>query len=218
MTRSFLDRESASSCTWHRTLEGGGSINSTNVAIAYQNHPVNYVGTGNLSGTLTAFETLAAVGSTVIFRSATAGVVTSISNSGATSSPVTCTLTTPGTNPPTLTNLLTNNMVCVGTPLGTQPGPPYNNQEWHQSGGNLTDYKLGPGHPIDPTKVIGTWNIQGAGNICDVRYAYTGGPTLIYNVYQNGSNYTFCQSGSPTFTIPATQIQGPYVAAAAACN
>ena len=113
-----------------------------------------------------------------------------------------------------LAGLLTGKMVCVrNSDVGRTPGTNWYNQEWHQTGGGLTDYKMGPGHAVDPSKLIGSWSITGTTG-CNLTYNYTDGNiTFNYNVFQNGTNYTFCQIapiiGSPAnFTIPSTQIMG----------
>lgn len=66
-------------------------------------------------------------------------------------------------------------------------------QELHQSGGALIDYKLGPGHPVDPSEQVGSWSIAGTGANATVVYNYGSGGTYTYKVYQNGgNNYSFC--------------------------
>lgn len=126
-----------------------------------------------------------------------------------------------------LVGLLNNKMVCVkNTDVSKTGSTPWYNQEWHQAaapsstGGQLWDYKMGSGHPVDPSKQIGSWNITtntaGAGGAnCAVSYNYTDGNiTFNYNVFQNGTTLTFCQIaptvGTPTnFSIPSAQVQGP---------
>lgn len=46
-------------------------------------------------------------------------------------------------------------------------------QEFHATSGELIDYKLGPGHPVDPTKTVGTWTVTGMQAVvpADVRAA-----------------------------------------------
>lgn len=66
-------------------------------------------------------------------------------------------------------------------------------QELHQSGGALIDYKLGPGHPVDPSETVGSWSIVGTGANATVVYNYGSGGTYTYKVYPNGgNNYSFC--------------------------
>lgn len=194
------------------THSGGGSTAATTVAAAFGPAPsgrlAGYVGTGNLSGTLTAFNTAQFSGDTVLFTSTTNGPLATIPNSGR----VTCVLTTAGTPGVSLTTLLTNNMVCVKNANVGQAGNAWYNQEYHQSGGTLIDYKKGPSDTVDPQKTVGTWAIGTGPTDCEVTYNYTAGNlTFRYNIYVNGSNYCFQQIpptiGSPTFfSIPASQV------------
>lgn len=100
---------------------------------------------------------------------------------------------------PSLSTLLSGNTVCVGTNL-TNPSAPWNNQEQHKVGGTLTDYKLGAGHPVDPTSDIGTWNISGSGASTFVNYNYTDGGPVSYSVFRNGASapftYSFCNGSN----------------------
>lgn len=106
-------------------------------------------------------------------------------------------------------------MVCVGnTQVGRTPSGQWYNQEHHAgtTTGILTDFKQGLVHAVDPSKVLGSWSIGGTGN-CDVSYDYGGGHIYTYNVWRNGTNYTFCKISGPAvppsnFTIPSTQIFG----------
>lgn len=81
-----------------------------------------------------------------------------------------------------LTNLITGNTVCA-----TRGSEVW--QEQHRAGGQLWDYKKGPGHPIDPSKQVGTWSISR--NF--VTYCYTGGICYSYSVHGSGTGpYSFC--------------------------
>ncbi len=74
-------------------------------------------------------------------------------------------------------------------------------QEQHRSGGQLWDYKKGPGHPIDPSKQVGTWSISR--NI--VTYCYTGGICYGYTVHGTGSgSYDFCAPNGSVVVSGAT--------------
>jgi len=81
--------------------------------------------------------------------------------------------------------LLDHRMVCAS--LGSDKW-----QEWHNgnNGGSLVDYKLGPGDPVDPSSVVGTYAYSGA----TVKYTY-GATTYTYQVCKSGANFTFC--GAP---------------------
>lgn len=100
-----------------------------------------------------------------------------------------------------LQNLLTGRTVCAQ--LGNDRW-----QERHVSGGALRDYKLGPNHPIDPTKQVGTWSTTGSGANTVVTYSYTGGRSHSFVVCRPGngtvdptqpiSTVAFCGSGNST--------------------
>jgi hypothetical protein len=67
-------------------------------------------------------------------------------------------------------------------------------QEFHQVGGNLIDYKLGPSDPVDPTETVGTWSA---------------GTGLLTHDYGGGGSYVWavCREGGPTsttFTLVST--------------
>lgn len=99
--------------------------------------------------------------------------------------------------PGTLRTLLQGNTVCV--PVVTVATMDW--QELHQAGGDLVDYKRGPGHPVDPSEKVGTWRITGdvgsSGDGAYVTHAYTGGSSYTYKVYNNGDGtYSFC-GGNP---------------------
>jgi hypothetical protein len=77
-------------------------------------------------------------------------------------------------------------------------------QEEHRgsaTGGQLWDYKMGPGHATDPTAQEGTWSASAD----VVTYNYSGGSNYSYNVYdlENG-NYEFCTNGTSTLILTAT--------------
>jgi len=75
-------------------------------------------------------------------------------------------------------------------------------QEYHQAGGGLIDYKKGIGHPVDPTKVVGTWSTSGTGSNSWVTYNYGTGGSYSYEIHLSGSTYTLCGvSGAPTLDV-----------------
>jgi hypothetical protein len=58
-------------------------------------------------------------------------------------------------------------------------------QEFHQSGGSLIDYKLGPGSTTDPSEKVGTWLAGKASRtnpLATVTYNYGSGGTYAYAV------------------------------------
>lgn len=91
-----------------------------------------------------------------------------------------------------MNTLLTGNTVCV--PAMTQPT--MEAQELHQLGGALIDFKRGPGHPVDPTKQIGTWSATGSdGRAVFVTYNYGGGKIFTYAVWRNvNGTHSFCSA------------------------
>lgn len=79
---------------------------------------------------------------------------------------------------------LAGKTVCVGS------APTWDAQEFHSgtTGGDLIDYKRGPGHPIDPTGKVGTWSI--AGN--QINHNYGPAANYTYDVYEKTGAYSFC--------------------------
>ncbi|MBN8441170.1 MAG: hypothetical protein J0M28_05620 [Thauera sp.] len=63
-------------------------------------------------------------------------------------------------------------------------------QEFHEPGGRLIDYKMGPTHKVDPTKQVGTWTTRGN----NVVYTF-GSSSSSYRVYENGGT-SYCMSGT----------------------
>lgn len=81
-----------------------------------------------------------------------------------------------------LSTLVSGNTVCA-----MRGGEKW--QEQHLQNGTLWDYKKGANDPVDPTKQVGTWTIAADA----VTYAYTGGPSYTYSVYNDGGGtYSFC--------------------------
>lgn len=116
--------------------------------------------------------------------------------------------------------LLGGNTVC-GRPGTNYPRNAADRfQEEHRAGGELWDYKRGPGHPIDPTERVGSWLVSVTKFGATVTHTYTGGSSFNWNVYGPasygpGSVYSFCllssqhvvahvvASGSGCSTFPA---------------
>lgn len=58
-----------------------------------------------------------------------------------------------------ITALVSGKTVC-GLPGANYPGSPSDRfQEEHLANGDLFDFKLGPGHPVDPREKVGTWSV-----------------------------------------------------------
>ena len=96
---------------------------------------------------------------------------------------------------PALTTLLAGKTVCAA--LGAETW-----QEYHAgataAGGALSDWKRGPGHPVDPTKVVGRWSVVDVPDALErslVKYQYSGGSVYLYSVCQANTSVSFC--GAP---------------------
>lgn len=72
-------------------------------------------------------------------------------------------------------------------------------QEFHSgaSSGSLIDWKLGPGHPVDPRETVGSWTAQNGAN-SSVTHTY------------DGTSYTWlvCQVGASSYTFVSTGASG----------
>jgi hypothetical protein len=104
----------------------------------------------------------------------------------------------PYMNGPAVTSLLSGNTVC--SPASCS-GSSCQWQEQHKSGSVLADYKKGPSDRIDPTKDVGNWSVASNGK---VTYTYTGGGSYVYDVHNNGADYSFCgPNGEFNFRVTA---------------
>jgi len=95
----------------------------------------------------------------------------------------------------TLVKLLAGQTVCGRSKANTW-------QEFHsgatEAGGPLIDWKLGPGHPMDPSKQVGTWSVQNVATADSfVVYNYGSGGSYSYAVCQAGNNVNFCGVAPP---------------------
>jgi len=89
---------------------------------------------------------------------------------------------------------LSGNTVC-GTGVGANAGDQW--QEWHQSGGALTEYAKGASDPVDPTHDVGSWSTSGMGNNSVVTYSYDGGGNYSFSVHvDDGGTTFFCNGGA----------------------
>lgn len=105
-----------------------------------------------------------------------------------------------------LTTLLSGNTVCV--PETTQAV--MTAQEEHRPGGQLWDYKRGPGHPVDPTERVGSWVINGSNaRSVFVTYDYGGGQITNFSVWDNrDGTHSFC-SANPEIKARIKTGPGP---------
>lgn len=97
-----------------------------------------------------------------------------------------------GLSGPNIAALVLNKYVCNGV---------WPNNTWNErhDGSNITDYKMGPSDPKDPSTVVGSYTTS-TGNSANgtITYTYTGSATTYsYNVKLNsGSSYFFCPTGA----------------------
>jgi hypothetical protein len=163
----------------------------------------NTLGTGSsfTTGTLIGWSSGSASSSSVTFTSAANGNLI-LPWSTNQSSVVTNLTTTPG-SPISLSNLLQGNTACVGSPGSWQA------QEYHQSGGDLIDWKLGLSDTVDPTSSVGSWSISGTGASTTVDYVY--GPNTYHDkVWDHGNGtYSFCDQGNNETVATIKPGQGP---------
>ena len=94
------------------------------------------------------------------------------------------------------------NVIGKYTCVGASP-----NASWNEllSGGNVVDFKLGAGHPTDPTATVGTYSVSGVNDNAtggNLNYSYTGGSTFSFNIDTGtggtaigASPFTFCPVG-----------------------
>lgn len=149
-------------------------------------------GCANWTGTLTGWKasgTYAPNTAFAKFISTTTGDVPNIAAT-ASVSPQPTVSAVPG-NSTGLQARLSNNTVCVGS-VGN-----WQNQEFHNASGTLTDWKQGSGSTVDPTADVGTWNVSGTGTGSVVNYNYGGGTQFSFTVWDNGSNsLSFCNGAT----------------------
>lgn len=94
-----------------------------------------------------------------------------------------------------ISTLLLGKMVC-GVAGASYPGSASDRfQEEHLANGDLFDYKLGPGHPVDPREKVGTWALGGAQ--VDV-------PVVIHR-YSPSIAFTWTVFG-PAVNVPGTSV------------
>ena len=77
-------------------------------------------------------------------------------------------------------------------------------QEYHQGtgSGDLIDWKMGPGHAVDPSKQVGTWSATNTG----MAYDYGSGGQYTYQVFDNNDGtYSFCNGAEMAVTVRSGQ-------------
>jgi hypothetical protein len=193
----------------------GGAIQAPTVASAFANGATTAPSRTTFSGTLAAGWTSGpAVGATVTFTHTTGGDVPDITVTDD-DNQLTYTQTyVQGSAGTTLSSLFTNHTICVGTGANKQA------QEEHISGGVLKDYKKGPGNPVDPEKVLGTWVLTNdtlGDPDATITYNYTAFAPPVsytYKVYlvsgtlgANNSTYDFCNTSTGTVTVSGATLK-----------
>lgn len=111
---------------------------------------------------------------------------------------------TPGSSTLLLSSL-GGKVMCVGA------GSPWTNQEFHNTNGDLIDFK-GGSSPSNPTEKVGTWLIVGN----QIKYTYgegTGAVSYSFDVYEKSPDYSFCVG--TTSNAEAKAKTGTFTAAAA---
>ena len=93
-----------------------------------------------------------------------------------------------------IANLVPGNYTCVGA----FPSATWNELLSGSAGstsGTVTDFKLGPTSPTDPTQQVGTYAISGV-DFGVLTYDYSGGGgSFSYTIAGTTSPYTFCPTG-----------------------
>lgn len=91
-------------------------------------------------------------------------------------------------------NLVQCGSITCNTNSGSTVCAMRGNDRWqsqHHPGGDLWDYKRGPGDPMDPSKKVGNWKTQGN----SITYEYAGGHRYTYSIHTNSAGgYDFCES------------------------
>ncbi len=111
--------------------------------------------------------------------------------------------------------LINGNTICVAGASG------WEYQEQHRAAGgsapataamtsgSLVDYKRGPGHPTDPSKVVGSWTISGSfGNNASITHNYGTGGSYTYSVHGSGivgTTHMLCGPTTVSAVIKAGQ-------------
>ena len=102
--------------------------------------------------------------------------------------------------------IVTSNTVC-GRPGAGYPGGAGSSDRWqeeHKAGGQLWDYKLGPGHAVDRSKQVGTWSTvqPSPTDLSTISHAYSATVVFTWLMYGPANNvpgqstYSFCSSGA----------------------
>ena len=81
-------------------------------------------------------------------------------------------------------------------------------QEYHQGtgSGDLIDWKMGPGHGVDPSKQVGSWSVKLENANARLAYDYGSGGQYTYQVFDNNDGtYSFCNGAEMAVTVRSGQ-------------
>lgn len=108
-----------------------------------------------------------------------------------------------------LINAVANQTICASANNGDSW------QEYHKldtsNGGALTEYARGPGHPVDPTQLVGSWVRSGTTLV----YNYNTGSSFAFELWLKGGTYYYCEAGAGTGLVATINDRK---AGLAACN
>lgn len=121
--------------------------------------------------------------------------------SGAATAGCSAAVSTPVNTVTALQGLLEGKTVCVRDQW----------QEYHNSVGDLVDYKKGPADKVDPSEKVGSWSVTGipnTGQRARVTHDYGSGGKYTYIVFDNkNGTYSFCGGGQEIVaTIKSGQV------------
>lgn len=81
-------------------------------------------------------------------------------------------------------------------------------QEFHASNFDLVDWKMGPGHAVDPREKVGTWSASNGANAA-VTHDYGGGGVHTWAICRVGTGFTYTLvSGTGGTVTGATVLAG----------
>lgn len=104
---------------------------------------------------------------------------------------------------------LSGKMVCIRNGADTD----WENQEHHNSNGELWEYAKGAADPVDHSRQIGTWTAltSGAGGVERIQYSYTEAGSFTFDVYRDTAaspqGILFCED-TGTGVVAVGTLQG----------
>ncbi len=80
---------------------------------------------------------------------------------------------------------------------------------YHGTTGTLIACKLGRNSTMDPSEVVGTWQVIGTGSNATIRYNYSGGASFEYQACGAANQFSFCGvNGAQNFIVNRNIISG----------